>query len=281
MIKYEIQDLTTHVRQWFFPDGCVGININIGEEPPYPDRFDILVSMVFGGRDENGVPFSINDDLIALAQTVDALKHQYPLATLFLALPYVPYARQDRACSPGDAFSLRVAANMINGMGFATVTVADPHSGVAEAVINNLFVVNQFEIFGSVKDFSNTFIVAPDQGASKKCEEFAKRAGAKGVVTCAKVREMSTGKITGFRVLDEVIEGADYFVLDDICDGGRTFIEVANALTASAEICSLDLAVTHGLFTKGVSTVKIHYDKIYTTNSFISDKNDCEVIDLL
>lgn len=281
MIKYEIQDLTTHVRQWFFPDGCVGININIGEEQPYPERFDILVSMIFGGRDENDAPFSINDDLIALAQTVDALKRQYPLATLFLALPYVPYARQDRACSPGDAFSLRVIANMINGMGFATVTVADPHSGVAEALINNLFVVNQFEIFGGVKDFSNTFIVAPDQGASKKCEDFAKRVGAKGVITCAKVREMSTGKILGLRVLDLLEDDADYFVLDDICDGGRTFIEVAAALHNGALIGSLELAVTHGLFTKGTRVVKIHYDKIYTTNSFISDKNECELIDLL
>lgn len=281
MIKYEIERLSTLVRQWFFPDGCVGVNLNIGEDEPNPERMDIFVTLTFGDTDSKGKPFSINDDLIALGLTVDALRAQYPMATLFLGLPYMPYARQDRICSPGDSFSLRYVAKMINGMGFATVTVADPHSGITGALLDNLFVVHQHEIFGNVRDFSDVYIVAPDQGAAKKCEDFGKRVGALGVVTCAKVREMSTGKIIGFRVMDEVIEGANYFVLDDICDGGRTFIEVANALTCSAEIGNLELAITHGLFTQGTGVLTKLYDKVYTTDSYTSDKTDCEVLALL
>jgi ribose-phosphate pyrophosphokinase len=287
MIKYEIGNLTAHVRQWFFPDGCVGTNINIGEERTDPERYEITVTLVFGSSDENGKKFSINDDIMALAQTVDALKIHYPMATLYLVLPYIPYARQDRACSPGDSFSLRVVAKMINALGFGTVTVADPHSGVAGALIDNMYDVHQYEFFHNVRDFSDVYIVAPDQGASKKCEEFAKRVGALGVITCAKVREMSTGKILGLKVIDEIPDAAKLFVLDDICDGGRTFIEVSKALQMKASnsgnghIAVIELAVTHGLFTKGVDALSAFYDRIYTTNSVISEKEGCTVIDIL
>lgn len=283
MIKYEVGNLITNVRQWFFPDGCVGTNINIGTEAPNPERMDIFVTMIFGSTDEHDKQFSINDDLMALAQVADALRRQYPLATLFLAMPYVPYARQDRACSPGDAFSLGVAAKMINGMGFTTVAVGDPHSPVAGAVLNNMFVTDQAQIFGKVRDFTNVYIVAPDQGATKKCEEFAKAVVAAGVITCSKVRDMETGKIIKFKLLDEVIEGSEFFVLDDICDGGFTFNLVAMALTEACNnnIARLDLAVTHGLFTKGTGLLTSIYDNVYTTNTYISDKTGCEVIDLL
>lgn len=282
MIKYTIGPVTTFVRQWFFPDGCVGVNINIGSDLPYPEREDILVTMVFGSTDEKGNVFSINDDLLALAQTMDALRHQYPVADFYLMMPYIPYARQDRACNPGDSFALRVVGNMINSMGFKTISAVDAHNeSTTQACFNNLYLFNQFDVFGKVRNFAEVYIVAPDQGATKKSENFAKAVGAKGVITCQKVRNLQTGEIIGMRVLDKVPEGADLFVLDDLCDGGRTFIEVASALTERAEIGSLELAITHGLFTKGVSTVKMHFDKIYTTNSFISNKDGCEVIDIL
>lgn len=282
MIKYTIGSITTHVNQWFFPDGCVGVNINVGSRPVDVERFDMVVHINFGGVDEkSGKTFSINDDILALVFTVSALKHQYPLATLHLDMPYVPYARQDRACNPGDSNQLKDTAKLINGLGFATVTVVDPHSIAVEAVYENLHVYDQVKVFSQIKrEWNDTYIVAPDQGATKKSEAFAKAVGAAGVITCAKIRDMKSGQILGLRVLDEIPEGANILVLDDICDGGRTFTEVAIALTAKAEIGSLELAVTHGLFTKGVRAVKIHYDNIYTTDSVISDKEGCIVLEI-
>lgn len=290
MIAYRIGNMTTHVRQWFFPDGCIGTNINVGQQPVDCGIFDIVVQLKFGGFDQSGEApyrkYSINDDIMALAFTVDALKHQYPLATLHLDMPYVPYARQDRVCSPGEAHQLKVTAKMINGMGFATVTSVDPHSSVAEALYDRFHVVDQISIFQNLKhNWSDTYIVAPDQGATKKCEAFAKAVHAAGVITCSKVREMSTGRILGLRLLDEVDHGMNLFVLDDLCDGGRTFIEVAKALRMrcsnnQGQIGKLELAVTHGLFTKGVGVVKDFYDEIYTTDSVISDKTGAKVLDL-
>lgn len=291
MITYRICNMTTHVRQWFFPDGCVGTNINIGQQPIDCGLFDIIVTLKFGGFDQSGEApyrkYSINDDIMALAFTVDALKRQYPLATLHLDMPYVPYARQDRVCSPGEAHQLKVTANLINGMGFSTVTSVDAHSTVAEAVYDRFYNLDQISVFSKIKNnWSDVYIVAPDQGATKKAEAFAKAVNAAGVITCAKVREMSTGKILGLKVLDEVPDDAKLFVLDDLCDGGRTFIEVSKALQMKAtnsgmgHIQMIELAVTHGLFTKGVGVVKDFYDKIYTTDSVISDKTGAKVLDL-
>lgn len=285
MITYRIGNTTTHVRQWFFPDGCVGTNINVGQQPVDCGRFDIVVTVKFGGFDQSGEApyrkYSINDDIMALAFTVDALKLQYPLANLHLDMPYVPYARQDRVCSPGEAHQLKVTAQMINGMGFATVTSVDAHSTVSDAVFDRFYTLDQIAVFSKIKtNWSDVYIVAPDQGATKKAEAFSKAVNAAGVITCAKVREMSTGKITGLKVLDHVPFSCNILVLDDLCDGGRTFIEVSKALQTKQEVMKIELAVTHGLFSKGVGVVKDFYDEIYTTDSVISDKTGAKVLEL-
>lgn len=272
MINYTINNIATRVDQWKFPDGCIGININTGSTEPNISRNEIFVSCVFGDD------FTINDNIIALGLTMDALKQYNPSSDFHLLMPYTPYGRQDRACSPGEAFSLRFIGKVINGMGFTTVTVLDPHSGVTDACINNLQTVNQFDIFSNIyTSFREVYIVAPDQGAVKKCEEFAKRVNAAGVITCSKVREMSTGKILGLKVIDDIPESAYLLVLDDICDGGRTFIEVSKAIMEVSEPLVLNLAVTHGLFTKGAGVLADYYDKVYTTDSYISDKTHPKV----
>jgi ribose-phosphate pyrophosphokinase len=275
MIKYHVDNIQTTVRQWKFPDSCVGVDINVGSQSVDVDVSNVTVTAVFGSEG-----FTINDELIALAFVRDALRTQYPLANIHLRLPYVPYGRQDRACNPGEAASLKVIGNMINGMNFATVSTVDPHSTVTAAVIDRLYAVDQFFVFAGVRQsFRETYIVAPDQGASKKCEDFAKLVGAAGVITCAKNRDLRTGRIISFRVIDDVPPNADLLVLDDLIDGGRTFVEVAEVLRKHNP-SRLDLAVTHGLFTKGTKVVTDIYDKVFTTSSYISDKNGTIVIDL-
>lgn len=275
MIKYNVGNIQTTVRQWKFPDSCVGVDINVGSNAVDITVPNVTITCIFGSEG-----FTINDDIIALAFVRGALRTQYPLANIHLYLPYIPYARQDRAVNPGEAASLKVIGNMISGMGFATVLAVDAHSTVADACIDRLYVSDQYSVFNGVRQsFRETYIVAPDQGASKKCEDFAKRVGAAGVITCAKKRDPKTSKIIGFRVIDDVPPNADLLVLDDLIDGGRTFVEVAQELRKHNP-SRLDLAVTHGLFTKGTEVVTDIYDKVFTTNSYISDKNGAIVIDL-
>ena len=107
--------------------------------------------------------------------------------------------------------------------------------------------------------------MAPDAGALKKCYAFAEAVGAREVVSCSKHRDLKTGKILGL-TCEASVGGKDLFVLDDICDGGRTFIEVSRLLRPRAN--SIDLAVTHGIFSKGTNVVAECFDRVYTTNSY-------------
>lgn len=277
MITVTASRITTNVQKFKYPDSCVGIDIQVGSQPVDFLTGMVQISCVFGHQGINGESFSINDDLIALANVVDAVERQYPNAGIELHLPYLPYSRQDRAVKPGEANSLKVIGKMINGMGFRFVVVYDAHSSVADVAINNLIVIDQFEVFGTIyPSFRKVYIVAPDEGARKKCEYFASRVGAAGVITCAKDRV--DGKVVGMRVLDNVPDHANLLVLDDLCDGGRTFIEVSKALDATNfKIGTIDLAVTHGLFTKGVDVVAQQFDTIYTTDSINTDKSHHKV----
>ncbi|ATW58257.1 ribose-phosphate pyrophosphokinase [Pseudomonas phage ventosus] len=247
----------TSINQFVFPGGELGINVNTFDQ-------DFEVRDVFLSVRANN-----SDNLMAAFMATDALRRVYPLAQINLDIPYIPYARQDRVCNAGEALSMKVVATLINAMNYATVTVVDPHSPVSVALIDRVMVKDQYRIFRSIKqDWSNWTIVAPDMGAAKKVEDFAKRVGAKGTICFNKTRELATGKITGMNCLDVIDPDGKYVVLDDICDGGRTFIELAQHFPESV---TLELAVTHGIFSKGVEVVAEAYDMVYTTNSFRTD----------
>lgn len=199
-----------------------------------------------------------------------------------LCLPYVPYARQDRRCNEGEAHSMRVAAKLINSMGFSTVTIVDPHSDVCEALIDNLMVIEQHQIMGvwpkldavmsEITNDDYTVIVSPDAGSLKKIFKVAKVFGKPDVLKADKIRDISTGEITGIEIHAEKLHpNVNYMIVDDICDGGRTFIELAKALREKGAT-RVSLYVTHGIFSKGFRVFDGLIDEIWTTNS-VFDKN--------
>ena len=264
MITYSTGYIKYNVDQFKFPGGEVGIKLT-------------SVAEVGWGRDTANDLIVIHaalknsDDVMALLLTVDAIRRQNPFVELALYLPYVPYARQDRSMVEGDSLSIAVMARLINSCGFKRVKILDPHSDVTPALINNVQVVPQEEIFHKIKtSWANTWIVAPDAGAYKKAHRFAGRVNAAGVITCSKDRDVSTGQITGMSFTGD-IRGKTLLVLDDIGDGMRTFIELANLLKAE-EPAQLDLAITHGIFSKGVECFRDLYDNVTTTNSFHPDR---------
>ncbi|WCO82153.1 ribose-phosphate [Pseudomonas phage vB_PpS_SYP] len=278
MIRYHVGNMTVNVDVKQYKDGCVEVDINTGSQDIVIEPVGITVDLQFG---EGGL--SLNDRLIALGQTVHAIRGHYPLCDLRLYMPYLPYARQDRITKSGGGFGLKYLAKIINQMNFKMVSVLDPHSN-GSAMIDQLYGVNQFELFKSIKpSFGETYIVAPDMGALKKCEDFAKRVGAAGVIRCTKHRNPDNMELDSLYVLDHTPTFAEYLILDDIIDGGRTFYNLAEHLRKERGVeGNVDLAATHGLFTYGADIVAKHFDKVYTTNSYDSNKNadNVTVIDI-
>jgi len=210
--------------------------------------------------------FEGNDDLFNLALLVDALRRQYSKTAIHLIMLYLPYARQDRVCSPGESLSVKVVADFINSLKLDCVYCWNIHSDVGAAVLDNLQQRESHYCFNLSRfDKQNTILVSPDAGANKKVLSLAKLGGFPNVVRADKTRDVMTGKITGTAVYSEHVGNKDFLILDDICDGGRTFTELARELH-KLTTGKVMLYVTHGIFSSGVETLDSLFDKMYITN---------------
>jgi len=233
------------------------------------------------------------NDVGKLLVAVDALKRNVISYSghqrIHLFLPYFPGARQDRIMVKGEAFTAKVYADLINSMGFKTVTIVDPHSDVTPALINNCIVIDNHKfVLEVLRDLfpqskvTTPLLVSPDAGANKKVLKLAQylsEFNTMKIVKCDKTRNVQTGNITGFEVYKENLNGQDCVIVDDICDGGRTFIGLADELKTK-NAGKLYLIVTHGIFSHGVGELLKYYEKIYTTDSFGDPIDGVETIEL-
>ncbi len=209
-----------------------------------------------------------------LCVAVDALKRM-GVIKINLFIPYFPAARQDRVMIPGEALSVKVYAGIINAMGLQKVIVLDPHSEVTPALLNNCEVIANYDFIEEVlkQIGSKVKLISPDGGALKKIYKLSEYLGGIEVTECSKSRDVKTGKLSGFKVYEDNLNGMDCLIVDDICDGGGTFVGLAEALR-NKNAGKLYLAVTHGIFNKGFEVFDGYFEKIFTTNSFTDFNTD-------
>lgn len=203
--------------------------------------------------------------LMELLLTVNALKQAgHDVSQINLMIPYLPYARQDRVCAAGEAFSLEVIAGIINRLGFRSVATFDVHSKVAFDLIPGLINILPHEMFDCPEGID--VIIAPDEGAKVRAGKYALEYD-RPLVTCSKVRCPQTGAITGFYAPADEVAGKSCLIVDDICDGGATFIGLGKVLLASGAT-SVDLLVTHGIFSRGKEVFAGIIRNIYSIYDF-------------
>jgi ribose-phosphate pyrophosphokinase len=234
-------------------------------------------------------------DLELIICATQALK-EIGFKVINLRIPYVLGARSDRKFELGSINYIKtVIAPIINSQEYNKVFVLDPHSDVIEACINNVVITSNV-VFASRQIFdlvinseetginnrvtyhedilNNLAIISPDAGSNKKikdlmkkvCSGWASKYDVK-LIKCDKTRELSTGKITGFEVYSNNVKGKHCVIVDDICDGGGTFIGLAAKLKElGAE--SVYLVVTHGIFSKGIEPLLETIDGVFCTDSY-------------
>lgn len=204
-------------------------------------------------------------EVFELAMLVDIIRINFSSVSVSLHVDYFPFGRQDRRTSKDDAFSLKVCTDFIKTIRFDRIAIMDPHSDVLPALLPNAVIVNQEEIIRDiVAHYRPDGIVAPDAGAIKKASKVAAKYKVP-LYVAEKTRNPVDGSITGTKIdLPHDFSGR-LLVCDDICDGGYTFIKLAEVIKASRPDTKLDLYVTHGLFTKGKDVLyNAGYDTIYT-----------------
>lgn len=200
-----------------------------------------------------------------------------------LVAPYIPYGRQDRVMVPGEPLSIRVFANLINAQNYKAVYTLDNHSSVTTALIDRCIEIDNTRLmkelhdevlyavsFWRSDDDLNLTLISPDAGGEKRTFSVAQKCELE-VFYASKIRDVRTGAIIETRFNGPNLKGTTCLIVDDICDGGRTFLELAKVLTGKfADF--VYLYVSHGIFNQGLYQLKEHFDGIYSTNIWRRDK---------
>lgn len=260
-ISVSINNFAQNVQTWKFPGGEMGVRLG--------DCSEFLRQGAIRHEVDITLNFRSNDDLFVLAQIMDAISQWRKNSYVTLRMPYVPYARQDRRMTQGEANGVKVVGNFINSLGFDSVIVTDPHSDVVGAVFNNLTIIEQHKAMKNLSlliSSAKTVLVSPDAGALKKVYKVANTIGTSRVITADKVRDVMSGNIIDTVVNSTMHIGTDNFlVVDDIIDGGGTFLELAKKLRPLTD-GKLQLCATHGIFSKGYDDLLNAYDDIFVVN---------------
>lgn len=230
-----------------YPDGQISVKVN-----RFPAFFDFRIASY--------------EDLFVLKSLVDVYK--YNGAEIYkVSIPCLFGQRSDRRFDKYQSFDLKNICEFINSLGIPEVEVQDPHSDVCLGMLNNStkgeateFV--EYTVETIIGQNNNLVLVSPDAGAYKKVFEYGTKLKLP-VVAATKHRDLE-GKID-LQFIGNV-KDKDCLIIDDLCDGGYTFIVLAKKLKEQGAK-EVYLYVTHAYFSKGLDLLKENITHIYCTNS--------------
>lgn len=200
-----------------------------------------------------------------------------------LELPYVPFARQDRATTPEQPFSLSIFCKFLVQILYSgdEIIVRDVHSDVFLdqleyfACLDGKYItlVNSFQFDCACACLPDDVlinpqydcIIAPDKGACNKAALFAASFEVP-LVHATKVRDPLTGKLSGCTIDFGDLKPKRALIPDDILDFGGTFIQLANEVKKQFPDIKLDLYITHGIFAAGREELNKRFENIYCYN---------------
>jgi ribose-phosphate pyrophosphokinase len=281
-IKYQIQK---------FPDGQQNVVLKSSV------NYDIPMANGIGLSDIKKYPIQIKarlNNFLDLELIICATKSLRAVGVkeIHLYTPYFMGARSDRQFERGgNRYLADVICPIINSLNFESVSILDPHSYVLGNLINNFksetneqlvgFALGNIYPSGVKYTPDNYILVSPDAGASHKIYKLAEQIDYKGdIITCSKERD-ANGKLTNISLMNLPKDAwtKDLIIVDDICDGGQTFINIAKHFKENYGDLKgkMYLIITHGIFSKGTTELGHYFDAIYTTNSYKS----CNQLELM
>lgn len=230
------------------------------------------------------VSLTSSDEVMKLLMVTDAVRRMCKPKKMILRMLYVPYARQDRVCSQGEALGTRVFCDVINNLNYDEVYILSPHSDVVPALLNNvhdLTYLFEHKAQDLLEKEDRYILCAPDAGAEKRTRSFAKLVE-KDMITASKTRDVYNGRITGVNVntMKRSIFGQTVVIYDDLCDYGGTFIELARILKEEHGVSRVVLVVAHGILKGGFGKLSEHVDRVIVSNSFPFDNSKLHGVEL-
>ena len=247
-------------------DGIVNIEIT-----KFPDG-ENLVNLP---SQEDGTvvwQYESDEELFSILQLSSKYKKLY--------VPYLPHARQDRETNEGKNINAGRLLNRILLERYDKVFCLDIHSdknmyvkirsGEGNCYIDSLPSAN---IYANFLEQKYDYIVGPDAGSEKRTKKWGSHLYT-NYFLCSKTRDTKTGKLSSPKIPEDIdLVGKSLLIVDDICTGGYTFIQLGKVLKEHGA-AKIDLWVSHGSFTKGLEVFDGIIDHIYTTDSICKIKHE-------
>lgn len=216
--------------------------------------------------------FEREDEVFKVCQLADLIFNTCKFFPIVYA-PYLPYARQDKVVSNESTFAKITMQRVLKASGVPSIYTFDAHSNNNE--IMPIVSIRPTKFIKSI--YNHDVVVYPDDGASKRYSQFLDKPS----LFAHKTRNQTTGQIEGIRLINFdalKLENKKLLIIDDICDGGGTFIGLMQELK-KYNPAQVDLAVSHGIFSKGKQVLHdAGIKNIYTTNSLLKNNEGFDIL---
>lgn len=205
-------------------------------------------------------------------------------SNVIAVMPYVGYARQDKAFLSGEITTISVIASLLKEVGASQFIVVDIHSNIALNYfhkIRNLTAVNLLADYFKKFRLKNPIVVAPDLYWAQNAKKFAKHLGLKSHAL-HKQRNRKTGKLTIKKSTLPNLEGSDIILLDDMISSGNTIVKASQYLR-KRNCGKIFVACTHAILVKGAEEKirKSGVTKIISTNTIPNPTNEVDVSEMI
>lgn len=212
------------------------------------------------------------EDIFILLQLTDILRRfEIPYK---IHVTYLIGQRNDRIMSLTSASNFKIIIDMIhNVLPDSIMELHNPKGQpyIIKNILSTLNIIKWTHYFKELYNQKKLVLVLPDYGAYNRYKEelmmYPK------VITATKVRNNTKSELPMTVELDSISlpkidENDEFTVIDDLCDGGRTFTLLASELRKLNPKMKLNLVVTHAVNMDGLLIVSKYYDNVFITNSY-------------
>lgn len=232
-----------------FPDGEVHVTLG---EINHKDKVQVVCRITNA------------EELFILMQVCDILRRHGVIFNI--SIYYLMSMRMDRVMDFNRPFSLSLVCNVLDTLGAFHIEIFSPHSNEYLYLMRNTLAYELYISDEASVGLSKYQLLFPDAGAKERYSSYT-YSGV--VITCSKVRDLATGNITGIKIDNpEIMTDTPILILDDLCDGGRTFVEIAKAVRAVKPNAELNIFVKHMVNPKGIENLSKTFNHVWFTNSY-------------
>jgi ribose-phosphate pyrophosphokinase len=153
-------------------------------------------------------------------------------AQVHAVIPYLAYARQDRAFLEGESASIALVARLLGASGVKSVVTVDIHSQMALRAFSSIKNVSSIPLLAghaSKLRLKNAIAVSPDAGGVERAGEFARMLKC-DMIALKKSRDRATGEVTVEQEIGIDVSGRDAVLVDDMISSGGSIVKAAEVL---------------------------------------------------